>query len=133
MKLSLLFLVLFLSLGMEGYCMDNLGALEEIQFPSDDLNASSTFYQKLGYKVVAEEDWGFVQLKRGENETLALMKRDIQKEISLSFKSPNVTALKKELLAKDLKIEEDGSESTNVKTLSFRDPSGNLIFVFEGH
>lgn len=132
MKLSLLFLILTFSLGMKGYAMENLGTLEEIQFPSDDLNASTVFYQKLGFTVAAKEDWGFVQLKRGKNETLALMSREFQKEISLSYKSPNVAALKKELLEKELEIEEDGSDSARVKTLSFRDPSGNLIFVFEG-
>ncbi len=132
MKLLLLFLVLFHYSGMKGYAMENLGSLEEIQFPSDDLSASTAFYQKLGFTVVAKEDWGFVQLKRGKNETVAVMKREFQKEISLSYKSHNVLALKKELLEKELKIEEDGSDSTRVKTLSFRDPSGNLIFVFEG-
>ncbi len=132
MKQSLLFLALTYFFGMKGYAMENLGVLEEIQFPADDLNASTLFYQKLGFTVVAKEDWGFVQLKRANNEILALMKREFQKEISLSYKSPNVSLLKKELLEKELKIEEDGTDSTRVKTLSFRDPSGNLIFVFEG-
>ncbi len=56
MKLSILFLILVLALIIKGYAMENLGVLEEVQFPSDDLNASTTFYEKLGFTVVAKED-----------------------------------------------------------------------------
>ena len=129
MKSFLISTLCLLSFGV--YSMENLGKLEEIQFPATDLKQSTEFYEKLGYKVSTTEDWGFVQLKRGDNETVALITSEYQKEISLSYKSSDVLSLKSELTEKGIKLESDRTDSTRVKTLSFRDPSGNLIFVYQ--
>lgn len=115
--------------------MGNLGKFEEIQFTANNIEASKDFYLKIGFEVVdiqrdKEGNPWMIQLKR-ENISIALIIKAYQKEVSLGFKSKNVPALKKDLLKTGVSLEHDGTSHPRSKTLSFRDPSGNLIFVFE--
>lgn len=111
--------------------MDNLGALIEAQLPADDLEQTVSFYEGMGFQVVLRQPWGLVQLRQDGGATLTLYSRQFWQEAALAFESPDLQALRRELTEEGILLEED-SVDLEPPRLSFRDPSGNLIYVYQG-
>jgi catechol-2,3-dioxygenase len=110
--------------------MENLGLLVEAQIPADDLEKTASFYVQSGFQIVAQQPWGMVQLASGRGITLTLYARKFWPEAALAFQSPDLPALKRELAQHGIPLEED-SIGLEPPRLSFRDPSGNLIYVYQ--
>jgi catechol 2,3-dioxygenase-like lactoylglutathione lyase family enzyme len=111
--------------------MKNLGSFIEIQLPADDIEAMVSFYGQLGYKLASQQPWGAAQLTDNSGATVTLFLRKFWPETALAFKSTDLKALKSELKELGIQIEED-SVDLEPPRLSFRDPSGNLIYVYQG-
>jgi catechol 2,3-dioxygenase-like lactoylglutathione lyase family enzyme len=111
--------------------MKNLGTFTEVQLPADDIEAMLSFYGQLGYKLTSQQPWGAAQLTDSSGATLTFFLRKFWPEAALAFKSADLKALKSELAEQSIQIEED-SVDLEPPRLSFRDPSGNLIYVYQG-
>jgi catechol 2,3-dioxygenase-like lactoylglutathione lyase family enzyme len=110
--------------------MQHLGTFSEVQLPAGDLEAMLRFYERLGYQVIARQPWGMARLQARSGATLTLYLRQFWPEAALAFESPDLPALKRELATLGLPLEED-SVGLEPPRLSFRDPSGNLIYVYQ--
>ena len=111
--------------------MKNLGALVEAQLPADDIEQTVEFYRQLGFQIVAQQAWGMVQLRQNAGATFTLFSRAFWPEGALAFESTDLRGLKLDLQEQDIPLEED-SVDLEPPRLSFRDPSGNLIYVYQG-
>ncbi|HET9589159.1 MAG TPA: VOC family protein [Anaerolineales bacterium] len=111
--------------------MKNLGTLVEVQLPADELERTVSYYRQMGFEVASRQPWGMVQLKEGSGATLTLFPREFWPETALAFESPDLLALKRELADQGIPLEED-SVDLEPPRLSFRDPSGNLIYTYQG-
>jgi catechol 2,3-dioxygenase-like lactoylglutathione lyase family enzyme len=110
--------------------MQHLGSFAEVQLPADDLDAMIAFYQRLGYQLTSRQPWGMARLRAASGATLTLYLRQFWPEPALAFDSPDLPALKQELAELGLPLEED-SVHLEPPRLSFRDPSGNLIYAYQ--
>jgi hypothetical protein len=110
--------------------MQWLGVFVEPQLPLDDPETTTAFYGQLGYGVTSRTSWGMIQLADSAGQTLTLFPRQFWPEAALAFHSPDLRALKLELIGLGIPIEED-SVDLEPPRLSFRDPSGNLIYVYQ--
>lgn len=111
--------------------MKNLGSFIEIQLPADNIEAMVSFYRQLGYQLASQQPWGAAQLTDHSGATITLFLRKFWPESALAFRSGDLKALKSELTGQNIQIEEDSVDLEPAR-LSFRDPSGNLIYVYQG-
>ncbi len=107
----------------------SLGPFVEPQLPLDDAEAAIAFYAQMGCRVTSRTAWGMLQLADPAGHTLTLFPRQFWPEAAMAFHSPDLRALKLELAAEGIPIEED-SVDLEPPRLSFRDPSGNLIYAY---
>jgi hypothetical protein len=109
--------------------LPSLGPFIEPQLPLDDPETTIAFYEQMGCRVTSRTTWGMLQLSDPAGHTLTLFPRQFWPEAALAFHSPDLRALKLELVADGIPIEED-SVDLEPPRLSFRDPSGNLIYAY---
>lgn len=94
-----------------------------------DIKISRTFYEKLGFKIIAgQEEKKWLILKSG-NTVIGLFQDQFDKN-TLTFNPTNVRAVQKELKSKGISFKQEVDETTKGPAFSFLfDPDGNPILL----